>query len=129
MKLETTRTKFQTPHERAKTVPPAEKAKTKKAVTKKATGKKVVRPEAKPRFGKLGELLGYSVISVIRAMGKAGWDFDTARAALDKAGVEAAKHTLKVGLKRGRDGQKFIAPLSNKQLDSLRAAVTIKKSK
>lgn len=79
-----------------------------------------------PRKGKLGAVLGHSVVSVIRAMGKAGWDFETAKAALVKAGVEAAEHTIRIGLKRGRDGQKRIAPLSAKELDTLRPAKSAK---
>lgn len=100
-------TKFKTPHETKQTAKPAQPAKAK--------------PASKPRKGKLGELMGYSVVSVIRAMGKAGWDYETAKAALDKAGIEAAQHTIRVGLKRGRDGQKRIAPLSAKELNTLRA--------
>lgn len=102
--------KFQTPHE----AKPAAKANADKV--------KPTKSAKAPRKGKLGELLGYSVVSVIRAMGKNGWDFETAKAALGKAGIEAAQHTLKVGLKRGRDGQKKIAPLSAKELDTLRVA-------
>lgn len=109
---------FQTPHEKAKSTPPTDKAAAKKAAPKAADTRK----------GKLGELLGFSVVSVIRAMGKAGWDYDTARAALDKAGIEAARHTVRVGLKRGRDGQKRIAPLTAKQLDPLRAKPSAKKA-
>jgi hypothetical protein len=119
MKQTQCQTKFQTPHEKTKATAPADKSQTKQSTTKPSMVRK----------GKLGELLGHSVISVIRAMGKAGWDYDTARAALDKAGIEAAQHTVKVGLKRGRDGQKRIAPLSTKQLESLRVAKpTTKKS-
>gem|GEM_PF-4581156 len=108
--------KFQTPHEKAKSAP-----RPKQPV--KARAKKSAK-SIKPRKGKLGLLLGHSVVSVIRAMGKAGWTYETARAALDKAGIEAATHTVKVGLKRGRDGQKRIAPLTEKQLQSLKVKPT-----
>jgi hypothetical protein len=118
MKQTQSRTKFQTPHEAKATMPSA-----------KTPAKQPTKKPTKLRKGKLGELLGHSVVSVIRAMGKAGWDYDTARAALDKAGIEAAQHTVKVGMKRGRDGQKRIAPLSAKELESLRAGKpTAKKS-
>ena len=108
--------KFQTPHEKAKTTPQPKKAK---------TPAKHAKVKA-PRKGKLGVLLGHSVVSVIRAMGKNNWTYEAARAALDQAGIEAATHTVKVGLKRGRDGdkQKRIAPVSAKQLQSLKAKPT-----
>jgi hypothetical protein len=110
MKSKTTAAKSQTPSEKAKTSPkPPKKA--------DATPAKSITP----RKGTLGLLLGHSVVSVIRAMGKNGWTYETARAALDKAGIEAATHTVKVGLKRGRDGQKRIAPLSAKDLAALKA--------
>jgi uncharacterized OsmC-like protein len=73
-----------------------------------------------PRKSQLGSLLGCSVVSVIRAMGKAGWDYETARAALNNARIRPATHTVKIGLKRGRDGQKRIAPLTKAQLNTLR---------
>lgn len=109
--------KFQTPHEKkvaAVTAPPEKKP--------KAANK--MKPAAKngaPRKGKLGSLLGHSVISVLRAMGKAGWDFEQAKAAMDRAKIPAATHTVRMALKRGRDGEKKIAPLSAKELATLKA--------
>jgi len=102
-----------------------DKAKAKTTTTAKETKTKADKPSSK---GKLGELLGHSVVSVVRAMGKAGWDFDTAKAALEKAGVAAAEHTIRVGLKRGRDNdpKRRIAPLSAKELDTLRATPKVK---
>jgi hypothetical protein len=129
--MKTTETKkqvpaFQTPHEKARHGTPAKAATKKQEAKPKKAAKQQPKPAKKaktPRKGKLGELLGYSVVSVIRAMGRAGWDYETARAALEAQGVEAADHTVKVGLKRGRDGDKtrFIAPVSAKQLASLKA--------
>ena len=97
---------FQTPHDKKRHAKSVKKA--------KGTNKK---------SGKLGQVLGHSVLSVIRCFGKAGWDFDTAKAALKKAKIQAADHTIRVGLKRGRNGDKTrrIAPLSAKELDSLKA--------
>lgn len=121
MKKQTQSTaKFQTPHEKARAAAATPKRKAKQPA-----------PDASEnaRKGKLGELLGHSVVSVIRAMGRAGWDFDTANAALRKAGITAATHTVKVGLKRGRDGEKRIAPLSRKELDTLRAPAAKKSTK
>lgn len=85
----------------------------------KASKAKSAKPSSKV---KLGKVFGCSVVSVIRAMGKAGWDFETAQAALQKSGIKAATHTIKIGLKRGRDGQKKIAELSSQQLESLRVS-------
>lgn len=114
--------KFQTPHE-AKLSAAKASAQPAKADAKAPAPKQPAKtkPASKPRKGKLGELLGFSVVSVIRAFGKAGWDYETAKAALEKAKVEAAVHTIRVGLKRGRDGQKKIAPLSKTELEGLRA--------
>src|SRR5438045_1222224 len=95
----------------------------KTTTTKASTTKKPASKNLKPtKKGKLGALLGFSVISVIGAMGREGWDFDQAEAALKKAKVPAKQHTIKMALKRGRDGEKAIAPVTAKQLDSLRAA-------
>jgi hypothetical protein len=87
-----------------------------KTTKKKTTTKAVTK-------GKLGSLLGHSVISVVRAMGKTGWDFEAAKAALDKAGVKAATRTIQNALRRGKqnDGSRRIAPLSAKQLATLKA--------
>lgn len=107
--------KFQTPHEVAK------HGDTKPAAKKKAVNGAV-------RKGKLGSLLGQSVISVMRAMGKHGWTFDEAKAALDKANISAATHTIRRALKRGQNGELRIAPVSAKELEALRGTPA-KKSK
>jgi hypothetical protein len=93
---------------------------------------KIEAPEEKSQNaskGKLGSLLGHSVVSVIRCLGKNGWTFDHAEEALKKAGIAAATHTIKIGLKRGRDGQKRIAPLSAEELETLRIGPAKKKAK
>ena len=69
---------------------------------------------------RLGELLGHPAVTVIRAMGKAGWTFDDAEAALKKAKIRAAEHTIRVALMRGRNGEKTIAKVAAKELNSLR---------
>jgi len=109
--------KKKTPHEQkveALTATPVVKAKQPKP-DKAAKSK----PADVQRKGKLGALLGHSVISVLRAMGKAGWDFDAAKAALDKAKIAAADHTIRRALKRGRNGEMRIAPLGKKELAAL----------
>jgi hypothetical protein len=87
--------------------------------TKKSTSAKV---ETK---GKLGAILGHSVVSVIRAWGKAGWSVQEAQLALSALKIEAAPHTIKGGLLRGRqaDGTRRIAELTKAELDSLHVAV------
>ena len=55
-------------------------------------------------------------------MGKAGWDFGQAKAAMDKAKIPAANHTIRRALKRGQDGEMRIAPVSAKELAPLKAA-------
>jgi hypothetical protein len=69
---------------------------------------------------RLGTLLGHPAIHVVRAMGKAGWSFEDAQGALKRARIKAAEHTVRVGLMRGRNGQKTIAKVSAKELNSLR---------
>lgn len=89
--------------------------------------------------GKLGVLLGCSVISVMRAMGKAGWTVpeitEAVKARVGKEGLEVmpAEHTIKLACKRGRDEAKGIdtgrkvAELSKAQLESLRVTPKAKK--
>src|SRR4051794_29980704 len=87
--------------------------------TKKPTSQKALQPATK---GKLGALLGFSVISVIRAMGREGWDYKQAEAVLKTAKIPAKQHTIKMALKRGRDGTHAIAPVTAKELNALCAA-------
>ena len=104
--------KLQTPHEKARHGGGKSAAKAK--IAKKVNVLK--------RKGKLGLLLGHSVISVMRAMGKHGWKFDDAKAALDKAKIPAAEHTIRRALKRGQNGELRIAPVSAKDLAALKAS-------
>lgn len=103
-------------HEAASTDPKPKDTKEAKPKAKKAEG------EEPATRGKLGSILGHSVVSVIRAFGKAGWDFETAKASLQKVGVTAAERTIKIGLMRGHknDGTRRIANLTKAQLDSLK---------
>jgi hypothetical protein len=99
----------------------AAKKNAKAKVTKKAkASKKHNVHNGAVRKGKLGSLLGHSVISVMRAMGKHKWTFDQAKAAVDKAKIKAADHTIRRALVRGQRGQLRIAPLTSKQLATLR---------
>lgn len=93
------------------------KTKTTKASTTKKPASKNLKPTKK---GKLGALLGFSVISVIRAMGREGWDYKQAESALKTAKISAKQHTIKMALKRGRDGTHAIAPVTARQLSGLR---------
>jgi hypothetical protein len=88
------------------------------------TAAKAPAPAKAASKGKLGQILGHSVVSVIRALGKAGWELDEAQDTLQHLRISAKPHTIKMGLKRGRDGDKTrkIAPLTTKQLNSLRVA-------
>lgn len=91
--------------------------------------------------GKLGSLLGHSVISVMRAMGKHGWTLDELQEAVsahvgqDGLLLMPKAHTMKLALKRGRDEAKGIdtgrkvAELSAKELDALRVTPKAKKGK
>jgi hypothetical protein len=103
-----------------------------KTVTKKTAGAKSTKKATKkaktdiPRRATLGSLFGLSVVSVIRAMGKAGWNYEKAKAALDSAKIPAADHTIRIGLKRGRDGEKKIASLNAKEWALLRAGAKTK---
>lgn len=88
--------------------------------TTKAAKKAVSNDE--PKLGKLGGYLGHTVVSVIRTLGKAGWDFKTTRAAFDTAGIQAADQTLRIQLKTGRDGKGSYAPLTQKEIATLRGS-------
>lgn len=94
--------------------------KNKNSTTKKATKTSTTKA---PTKGKLGSLLGHSVISVVRAMGKNGWTEEEATAALKKAGIMPATRTIRNALRRGKKNDKTrrIANLTAKQLASLRA--------
>jgi hypothetical protein len=91
--------------------------------------------------GKLGVLLGCSVISVMRAMGKHGWTVPEITAAVaaqvGKNGLELMpkEHTIKLACKRGRDEakgidtQRKVADLSKKALEALRVTPKAPKGK
>ena len=83
--------------------------------------KKIKAVNGAPKKGKFGLLLGHSVISVLRAMGKAGWEFDDAKAAMNNAKIPAADHTIRRALKRGQNGELRIAPVTTKELATLRS--------
>ncbi len=94
-----------------------------KTITKNAATPQSKQSERKAASkGKLGSLLGHSVISVVRAMGKHGWDFEQAQAALKKAGITAKEFTVKRALKRGANNDKTrrIAPITAKELETLK---------
>lgn len=102
----------------------AETAVTKKELAALKAKRKAAKDSSKKADGskgKLGSLLGHSVISVMRAMGKHGWDFEQAKAAIDKAKIPAAEHTIRRALKRGKNGEMRIAPVSAKELATLKA--------
>src|SRR5688572_6518360 len=67
--------------------------------TAKTTKKDKAAKNGLVRKGKLGSLLGHSVISVMRAMGKHGWNFEQVQEALAKNKIEAADHTVRRALK------------------------------
>jgi len=120
MKMNATKNKtFQTPHEKAKHG--GTKPATKEQVDTNPREPKKQAANGAVRKGKLGSLLGHSVISVMRAMGKHGWTFDQTKAALDRAKIPAAEHTIRRALKRGQRGELRIAPLTAKALIVLKA--------
>lgn len=92
-------------------------AKTAAKPVKAPKAPKVVKPAkvAKApgiRSGRLGDYKGYSIASVIRALGAKGWDFAECRAFLTKNRIESSDQTIKLNIYRGvnkRDGE--IAPL------------------
>ena len=97
--------------------------------SKAANKTKANKPTKKTSKGRLGAILGHSVVSVVRAMGKHGWELSDAKTVLDHLKIPIRPHTLRMALKRGRDNDKTrrIAKLSKPQLDSLRVTPKAKK--
>lgn len=96
--------------------------KSKKSVksTKQTKAAVVVSSASK---GALGQILGHSVISVMRAMGRAGWSFETIQASVAAQKIEAAERTIRGAIRRGKAGEKRIAELTAAQLNSLKVEV------
>ena len=87
------------------------------------------KSNAEPKLGKLGGYLGHTVVSVIRTLGKAGFDFKMARAAFDRLQIAAADQTLRIQLKAGRDGVGSLAELTVKELAAFKAPKAVKADK
>jgi hypothetical protein len=77
-----------------------------------------IRPKREGK-GRLGLLLNHSVISVLRAMGRHGWDEWKAVRALKLHKIEASESTIKRALRKGSKGMGNIAPITLKQLETL----------
>ena len=69
---------------------------------------------------RLGEFMGHSVVSVIRAMGAAGWNFEEAQTALAKAKLSPAENTIRIQLRAGRLKLAEPADIDSKELKALR---------
>jgi hypothetical protein len=85
------------------------------------TEQKKMKDEKQNPRARLGEFMGHSVVSVIRAMGAAGWTFKEAQAALAK--VAPAENTIRIQL---RAGAKKLAPpadIDPQKLEALRPAL------
>jgi len=81
---------------------------------------KAAKSDTEPKLGKLGGYLGFSVVSIIRTLGKAGWDFKTTRSAFDRESVACADQTIRIQLKSGKDGIGTRAELTAKQIAQLK---------
>lgn len=91
-------------------------ADSKPAVEKQSKSAPVVEIRTK---GKLGQLLGHSVISVMRALGKHGADFKQISAVLKAHKIEAAERTIRGAIRRGKKGESKIADLPEKDIKAL----------
>jgi hypothetical protein len=56
------------------------------------------------RTGALGLLLGFSVASTIRTLGKAGWTYAEVKALMEKEKVTSSDQTIKLNIYRGAKG-------------------------
>lgn len=65
------------------------------------------------------KLFGFTITSVIRTMGKEGFDFGMVRRALKALGAEASKNTIKAQLRYAKIDFKEPAPLTSDQIDKL----------
>ena len=83
------------------------------------TGNTATEPVT-PKLGKLGGYLGQTVVSVIRTLGRDGWNFADTKAAFARVGVEAADQTIRIQLKAGKDGKGSYAEISKKDLAVLK---------
>ena len=72
------------------------------------------------KLGKLGGFLGFAVTGIIRAMGKAGWEFWECRQLFDKKGINVADNTIRIQLVAGRVGDIDPAPVDKAELAKLR---------
>lgn len=79
------------------------------------------RKSGRPGAGKARETLeGQPVTAVIRWLGKEGWSFDQAKAALVGVGLNPADGTIRAQLTAGKKGQRGEpARLSDKMVDKL----------
>jgi serine/threonine protein kinase len=59
-------------------------------------------PENAPR----ADILGHSATAVVRWMGRQGWDFDRAKAALARLGGQIAESTIRIQLRAGAKGER-----------------------
>jgi SPP1 gp7 family putative phage head morphogenesis protein len=69
--------------------------------------------------GRLGDVEGSSVVSIIRRAGEQGLDFREVRALLDRAGINAADQTIRIQLRAGRTLTGSLAP--QELLDRIKA--------
>lgn len=69
--------------------------------------------------GKLGNIMGYSIGSVLRALGARGVSHADAMAMMQKAGVAPAAATVKLQMAAGAKGRGGLAPLSEEQFAAL----------
>jgi len=67
--------------------------------------KKSTATEEAPKLGKLGGFLGHSLTSVIRAMGKAGWEYWEAVHVFESEKIPVAENTIRIQLAAGKRGQ------------------------
>lgn len=116
-------------HKQAKTKAAAKTtsrtAKTKKPEKKAKTAKtKKEKPETNGtpgiRAGSLGTYCGYSIASVVRALGKAGWNFREVRTWINASKLKAGDQTIKINLYRAHHDERpdsgVPAPLTKEQM-------------
>lgn len=73
--------------------------------------------------GKLGQLLGFSVVSVIQRLGKEGVNIAHAQAIVKAQGIPAKPATVAQNVRLGKNGKgKSVAPLTEEQLKGLIAS-------
>lgn len=108
--------------------PIPEKASAGKSATKGKSEAAPAKPAKKvpgePRGGKLGGYKGYSITSVIRAFGKAGWKSAEAKAFFEEQNIPVSPTTISIQLRHGRlatGGEP--AAISQAELKSIRPEV------